>query len=115
MIRPAALAALLAALPALAAAQEPDALCMALADTDAAQCECAAGRFTDAVGRDDAALYEAVTTVYFARRQEGAGDADAWDAAVGEVAREAGVGKVALLQRMNAAGKAHRAAIRACG
>jgi uncharacterized protein YidB (DUF937 family) len=112
----AALAAVAALfVPTSVAAQAIDALCLSLEGTDAARCACAEGRLVDRVGREDATLYEAVGTVYMARRQKGLGMGEAWDAGLDEIAREAGIDKFALLQRMSAAGEAHRAAIRACG
>lgn len=90
------------------------AMCLERTGTTEAQCACATDALAGEVGADDAALYDSVGTRYIANKAGGQGMADAWDAAIAETAGEAGLGRTALLTRMNAAGTAHRAAMKAC-
>lgn len=108
------LAALLAVAP-LAARADATGMCLDMSATTEAQCACATDALGAEIGADDLALYDTVGTIYRAAKAQGAGMVAAWDGAIAEVAAAQGLGTRALLTRMNAAGKAHRAAIDACG
>lgn len=106
--------AMLAGLAAGGALADATAMCLEMGGTTEAQCACATEALAGIVGAEDAALYGAVGTRHLANRAAGQGMGDAWDAAIAETAAEAGLGRTALLGRMNDAGKAHRGAVAAC-
>lgn len=89
-------------------------MCLEMQGATKATCTCASEKLTAEVGAEDAKLYDAVGTRYLANKEAGQSMGDAWDAAIAETAAEAGLGRTALLNRMNTAGKAHRAAIKGC-
>lgn len=105
-----------AVLLAMASETAADAMnmCLEMQGATEATCTCASEKLTAEVGAKDAKLYDAVGTRYLANKEAGQGMGDAWDVAVAETAAEAGLGRTALLSRMNAIGKAHRAAIKGC-
>lgn len=106
--------AMLAALAAQGALADATAMCLDMGGTTEAQCACATEALAGIVGEEEAALYDAVGTRYLANLASGQGMGDAWDAAIAETAADNGLGRTALLTRMNDAGKAHRGAIAAC-
>lgn len=102
---------LLAAGPALA---DATAMCMDTKDADAAVCDCATEALADSASKEDRGLYDRIGTLYLAKMEEGASRGAAWTEALDEVAAENGIGSTGLLTRMNAVGKAHRAAMKSC-
>ena len=119
MTRLALAIAVLAAAPALAQ-DEPDATTLLCLDMKgppeklAEICPCVTETFQAEVDEEEAALYEAVGARYLAKKSAGQGMVDAWDAAIAETAAEAGLGRTALLSRMNDVGQIHRAAMGSC-
>ena len=113
-MRPSILAAALLALAAAPAAADATAMCLEGNGMTDAQCACATEALADEIGGGDADLYHAVGTRYLENKAAGQSVGDAWDAAIAETAVEAGLGHTALLTRMNAAGKAHRGAMKRC-
>lgn len=97
-----------------AAAADTTTLCLDKSGVDEAQCTCATEALTEEIGEEDAELYNAVAVLYIDGKANGQDMGAAWDAAIETVAMQSEVDQTDLLERMNAAGKAHRAAIKDC-
>ncbi|MFX0545266.1 hypothetical protein ACEWPL_006930 [Roseovarius sp. S1116L3] len=113
-MRPILISLLLFALYGGAASADGMAMCLDKSGTTQAQCACAESALTQEIGAEEAEVYDRVGTRYLESRAAGQSMGDAWDAAIAANAAEIGTGRIALLIRMNAAGKAHRDAIKAC-
>ena len=72
------------------------------------------GDTAEDIGEEDAELYNAVSVLYLDGKANGQEMGDAWDAAIETVAMQSEMDQTELLERMNAAGKAHKEAISAC-
>lgn len=102
-----AMIAVPAAMPAVASA-EPDAVVRICTEQmPDADCNCAAERLEAEIGAADYAAYGEVVAVFLDGLARGEEMAPAWDAALAETGRD--------LQQTNPWGRAHRAAIDACG
>ncbi|MFX0541650.1 hypothetical protein ACEWPM_007945 [Roseovarius sp. S4756] len=113
-MRPTIISLLLFALSSAGASAGGVAMCLEKSGTTEAQCACAEAALIEEIGADDAGIYDRVGTRYLESREAGQSMGDSWDAAIAATAAEIGVGRTALLTRMNVAGKAHRGAIKAC-
>ena len=96
------------------AAADTTTMCLDQSGTSEAQCTCATNELKEDIGEEDAELYNAVSVLYLDGKANGQEMGDAWDAAIETVAMQSEMDQTELLERMNAAGKAHKEAITAC-
>lgn len=89
-------------------------MCLDRTGTTEAQCTCATKALKEEIGEEDAERYNAVAVLYIDGKANGQDMGAAWDAAVETVAMQNEMDETELRERMNAAGKAHRAAIKDC-
>ncbi len=90
-----------------------NAMCLPVTQ-DQAVCDCASKALGEQLNADDFKLYDAIGADYMARREKGEDMAAAWSAASDAQAERLGEPTTGLLKRTNAAGRAHRAAIKDC-
>lgn len=106
--------AAIAGLVAGPALGDATAMCMDGKDGREEVCTCATDALAETASEDDRRLYDEIGTLYLANMEDGTDRGTAWTSAMQKVAADEGVGTTSLMVRMNAVGKAHRAAMKAC-